>query len=130
MSGEVATGRRFLAAGSLAAALGVALGAFGAHALEARVPADMLEIWRTAVLYHLVHAVGLLIVGMLSLHLPDSAPVTWSGRLLALGILLFSGSLYLLVLTGASWLGAVTPLGGLAFLAGWVLLSVPVVRSL
>lgn len=124
------TGRRFLVAGSLGTALGVALGAFGAHALESRVAGPMLEIWQTAVLYHLVHAVGLLIIGVLALHLPESAPVSWSGRLLAVGIVLFSGSLYLLVLTGQSWLGAVTPVGGIAFLLGWALLPVAVVRSL
>lgn len=128
--GPVATGRRFLVVGSLGTALGVALGAFGAHALEARASPEMLEVWQTAVLYHLVHAVGLLVVGILALHLPESAPVTWSGRLLALGIVLFSGSLYLLVLTRVAWLGALTPLGGIAFLAGWALLSVGVIRSL
>jgi len=130
MSDAVATGRRFLVAGSLGTALGVGLGAFGAHALEAHVGSDMLEIWRTAVLYHLVHAVGLLIVGVLALHARESAMVTWSGRLLALGVVLFSGSLYLLVLTGAGWLGAITPLGGLAFLLGWIVLPLGVVRAL
>lgn len=104
--------------------LAVALGAFGAHGLKSRVDAEMLAVWQTAVLYHLVHALGLLLVGLLALHLPVKA----AGWMLFAGIILFSGSLYLLVLTGVRPLGMVTPLGGVAFLAGWLLLAVSALK--
>lgn len=99
------------------AALGVALGAFGAHALGGRVAERYLEIWRTAVLYHLVHAVALLAVALHADATGRAAGAT--GALFVAGITLFSGSLYALVLTDTPRLGAVTPLGGLCFLAGW-----------
>jgi uncharacterized membrane protein YgdD (TMEM256/DUF423 family) len=111
----------FLATGGAAALLAVALGAFGAHALKNRIPPEMLGVWRTGVEYHVFHALGLLAVGLLAQHLPHSGPLRWSGRLMVAGIVLFSGSLYLLALSGPSWLGAVTPVGGLAFLAAWAL---------
>ena len=99
----------------------VALGAFGAHGLRSRVGPEMIEVWKTAVLYHMVHGLGLLLVG-----LAGAARIAWArvvaGLFLA-GIALFSGSLYLLVLTGERWLGAVTPLGGVAFLGGWAALT-------
>ncbi len=115
--------KTFLLAGSLAAALAVVLGAFGAHALKARLGADLLAVWRTAVEYHFYHALALLAVGLLLMHFPGSAAVRWAGVLFAAGVLVFSGSLYLLALSGLRWLGAVTPLGGLAFIAGWLLLA-------
>ena len=87
--------------------LGVALGAFGAHALKDKLDARGHEVWRTAVLYHLVHAVAIYARGQQA----------W---LFLAGIVVFSGSLYLLALTGQSWLGALTPVGGLLFLAGWL----------
>lgn len=108
--------------GSLLAALGVMLGAFGAHALKARVTADMLEVWQTAVFYHLVHAVAVLVVAALAVRLGTSAG--WIAVLFIAGILLFSGSLYALVLTGIRPLGMVTPVGGMAFIAGWLWLAV------
>ena len=121
--------KTFLLLGALASALAVALGAFGAHALKARLGADLLAIWRTAVEYHFYHALGLLAVGLLLLHFPTSAAIRWSGVLLAAGLLVFSGSLYVLALTGVRWLGAITPLGGLAFIAGWLLLAWGVWRA-
>lgn len=118
------TSRLFVILGSLAMALAVASGAFGAHALRERLtPAD-LAIWQTAVQYHLVHALGLFAVAAVAQWLPDAGGVRLSGWLLTAGILLFSGSLYVLVLSGQRWLGAVTPLGGTAFLAGWIWLAV------
>ena len=111
--------RMFVILGSLNMLLAVALGAFGAHGLKSRVSAEMLAVWQTAVLYHLVHALGLLLVGLLALHLPVRA-VGWA---LQGGIVLFSGSLYLMVLTGIRPLGMITPLGGVAFLVGWLLLA-------
>lgn len=106
----------------LAAALGflaVALGAFGAHALKATLIAnDTMEAWKTAVLYHFVHTVLLLILALLP------AVSRTPSTLFVAGIVLFSGSLYLLALTNIKWLGAITPLGGLCFLAGWIYLVI------
>ncbi len=113
--------RLFLTAGALSAALAVMLGAFGAHALRGRLPADLLAIYQTASQYHIYHALGLLAVGLLSLHLPSSGSLRWSGWLMLLGTALFSGSLYLLAITGQRWLGAITPLGGSAWIAAWLL---------
>jgi uncharacterized membrane protein YgdD (TMEM256/DUF423 family) len=103
---------------------GVAAGAFGAHALRGRIAVDALGTYQTAVLYHLVHALGLIGVGLLALQWPDAArPLAWTAFLLVVGVVLFSGSLYALVLTGVRTFGVVTPVGGIAFLAGWVLLA-------
>jgi uncharacterized membrane protein YgdD (TMEM256/DUF423 family) len=113
----------FLLLGSLAGAAGVALGAFGAHALKARVAPDMLVVWQTAVQYHLWHALAVVAIGVVAIHLPASTPLKWAGWLMVAGIVLFSGSLYVLALSGVRWLGAVTPFGGVAFIAGWLLLT-------
>ena len=114
--------RLFFSLGSLSAALGVALGGFGAHALEARLPLDLLEIYETGVRYHLVHALGLLAIGWAATRWP-SAAITWSGWLMIAGTVLFSGSLYALALTGVRRLGAITPIGGLAWLVAWLILA-------
>jgi uncharacterized membrane protein YgdD (TMEM256/DUF423 family) len=121
--------RLFLAAGGLVALLAVALGAFGAHALKGRLSAEMLAVWHTGVEYHLFHALGLLAVGLLATQLPESALLKWSGWLMLAGIAAFSGSLYALALTGERWLGAITPLGGVAFLAAWALFVTAAVRA-
>jgi len=113
----------FVSIGSLCAALAVALGAFGAHALKGRLAPDLLAVYHTAVQYHFYHALGLVLVGVALGHWPESGWVRASGWSLLGGILLFSGSLYLLAFTGQRWLGAITPVGGLAFIAGWVLLA-------
>ena len=112
----------FLAAGN--GFLAVALGAFGAHGLRARLTADLMETFQTAVQYHFYHSLALLGVALLTLHFPAAALPRASGYLFLSGIVLFSGSLYLLALTGVRWLGAITPLGGLGFLAGWLCLCV------
>jgi len=116
--------RLFIACGAAAAMLAVILGAFGAHGLKARLGAELLTTWQTAVEYHFYHGLGLILVGILALHLPGSPWLRWSGGAMLAGILLFSGSLYLLALTGIRWLGAITPLGGLAFILAWLLLLV------
>ena len=108
---------------ALALAAAVALGAFGAHALKGHLSAEMLSIYQTAVQYHFWHALGLLGVGVLMTRSPDGPALAGIAWLLIAGLLLFSGSLYLLALTGASWLGAVTPLGGVAFIAAWLWLA-------
>lgn len=114
--------RLFLVLGSLLGASGVALGAFGAHALRSRVDARMLEVWETAVRYHLVHALALLAVAWVAGRQPGGA-AAWAGWLFVAGTAVFSGSLYAMVLTGQRWLGAVTPLGGLALIAGWLAMA-------
>ena len=98
---------------------GVAAGAFGAHALRGRLAADLQATYATAVQYHLVHALGLLVVGVLRMQWPDAGALVLASWLLPVGIVLFSGSLYALALTGTRGLGAITPLGGLAWLAAW-----------
>jgi uncharacterized membrane protein YgdD (TMEM256/DUF423 family) len=119
----------FLAAGGVAALVAVALGAFGAHALKGRLSPEMLVVWHTAVEYHMFHALGLLALGLASIQLVESTLLKWSGWLMLAGIVLFSGSLYVLALTGARWLGAVTPAGGTAFLAAWSLFVIAILRA-
>ncbi len=114
--------RTFTAVAALFGFLGVALGAFGAHALRASLDPRDLEIFETAVRYQLVHAVALLGVAWAWTRWPGTATVT-AGWLFVAGILIFSGSLYALVLTGQRWMGAITPVGGVAFLAGWLALG-------
>ena len=119
----------FVSLGAIAAALGVALGAFGAHALKGRLSADMLAVWQTAVQYHLWHALGLVAVGLLAQQLPASGPIRLGGWLMLAGIVLFSGSLYVLAASGVRWLGAVTPFGGACFIAGWLAVAYAVLRQ-
>jgi len=115
--------------GALAAGLGVALGAFGAHALKAKLSPDMLAIYQTAVQYHLWHALGVIAIGIIAFHLPTSAPLRWAGVLMLAGVVLFCGSLYVLAMTGIRWLGAVTPFGGAAMIAAWAIFAWAVVRA-
>jgi len=119
----------FLTAGGLAALAAVVLGAFGAHALKSRLSAEMLAVWHTGVEYHVYHALGLLAAGLVATQLPESALLKWSGWLMLAGIALFSGSLYALALSGERWLGAITPIGGLGFLAAWALFVAAVVKA-
>ena len=104
--------------------LAVALGAFGAHALRARLSAAQQGIYETAVLYHFIHSLALVAVGCVAWLRPSAAPLCRSaGLCFGFGVLLFSGSLYLLAISGTRWLGAITPIGGLLFLAGWACLA-------
>lgn len=119
----------FLVLGAVAAMLGVILGAFGAHALKARLSPDLLTTWQTAVQYQFWHALGLLLVGVLAFHWPASDLLKWSGWLMLAGIVLFCGSLYGLALTGMRWLGPITPIGGLAWIAAWAVLALGVART-
>jgi uncharacterized membrane protein YgdD (TMEM256/DUF423 family) len=109
--------------------LAVALGAFGAHALKARLTAEMASAWQTAVLYHALHALALFGLGLLMLHWPERTDLPIVGWLFAAGIVLFSGSLYLMALTDARALGAVTPIGGVTFLLGWAILVWAIART-
>ncbi|MBD9564603.1 DUF423 domain-containing protein [Pseudomonas sp. PDM09] len=114
--------RGFLMLAAFFGFTGVALGAFAAHGLKSRLSAEYLAIFHTGVTYQLVHTLALLGVALLATQIPGRL-ITWVGASFAIGILLFSGSLYLLTITGISKLGIVTPIGGLAFLVGWVCLG-------
>lgn len=112
---------RWLAIGAVLAALGVAMGAFGAHALKGHLTPERLEVWKTATHYHLLHAVAVAFLGAtIATTLPSAET---SLKLLTAGLVIFSGTLYLLCLTGVGWLGAITPIGGLLMIAGWLTLA-------
>jgi uncharacterized membrane protein YgdD (TMEM256/DUF423 family) len=120
--------RLWIVLGAANAFLSVAAGAFGAHALKAPLPPDLLAIFETGARYHMYHSLGLIAIGLVAQARP-SPLLSGAGWGMLAGILLFSGSLYLLALTGVRALGAITPLGGLGFLVGWALLAAAVWRS-
>ena len=120
--------KTILLTGSALMVLAVSIGAFGAHILKEKLAEDMMQIFKTGVEYHFYHALGLLLVGFISMRMP-SVLINWSAILLFVGVILFCGSLYVLSVTGLKWLGAITPLGGLSFIAGWVLLFIAVLKS-
>lgn len=120
--------RWWLVIGAVNAFVSVAAGAFGAHALKARLPQDLQVIFETGARYHMYHALGLVAVGLLG-HLRPSSLLSGAGWAMLVGIVLFSGSLYALALSGVRALGAITPLGGLGFLAGWLLLAIAAWRA-
>lgn len=119
----------FLAMASVSGFLAVALGAFGAHGLKARLSEEMMAVYRTAVEYHFYHTLALLAVAVLLYTGSQSTMLRASGWLFVGGIIVFSGSLYALALSGIRVLGAVTPIGGLLFLAGWIALAVAAFRA-
>ena len=119
--------RAWLALGALSAGIAVAAGAFGAHALRARLSTADLATFETGARYQMYHALALLAVAWVAFRSPSSA-VQLAGWCFATGTVLFSGSLYLLTLTGTRWLGAITPFGGVAFLAGWLALALAALR--
>jgi uncharacterized membrane protein YgdD (TMEM256/DUF423 family) len=112
----------FLLIGAIMGFLAVAFGAFGAHALKSRIPEERLSAFHTGVQYQMYHALGLMILAVTCGYVGNQNLVLWAGCLFIVGIVLFSGSLYALCLTGKRALGAITPLGGVAFLVGWALL--------
>lgn len=116
--------RRFVAWGAVLAMLSVGIGAFGAHMLKPVISEDYLKVYETGVQYHMVHALALILIGITAGQWGESARLRWAGRLLGLGIILFSGSLYILSISGIKILGAITPLGGVCFIAGWILFAV------
>jgi uncharacterized membrane protein YgdD (TMEM256/DUF423 family) len=120
--------RKTLAIAGALIALATVLGAFGAHALKAHLPADKLQVYETAVRYHFFHALGLLAIGVL-LRSMDGELLRWSATLVLTGVILFSGSLYLLTFGAPRLLGIVTPVGGLVLIVGWVLFAVAVWRQ-
>jgi len=122
--------RVFFIIGSILAGLAVALGAFGAHGLKNLVSPELIETWEKAVRYQIYHALAMLLLAWAITHWPESANL-WSvgGWLFLAGVVLFSGSLYLLVLSGIRWLGAITPFGGVALVTGWLCLLIAAWRA-
>lgn len=119
----------FLALGCINAMLVVLIGAFGAHGLKARLTVENMAIFQTGVQYHFYHAVGLILLGLIALQIPITPYLRWSGWLMLVGIVLFSGSLYALSITNIRWLGMITPFGGLAFIIAWLLLTIGIIKS-
>ena len=115
--------RRCIAAGALLMLAGVILGAFGAHLLEGRLAARQLASYQTGVTYQLLHALGLVLVGLVGQAAGVGTRLRWSARLMLAGIFFFSGSIYLMTAGAPRWLGAVAPVGGLSFMAAWALLA-------
>jgi uncharacterized membrane protein YgdD (TMEM256/DUF423 family) len=120
--------RTFLALGAISAAISVAAGAFGAHGLRARLAPELLVVFETGARYQMYHALGLGLAAWAASRAPGAA-ASWAGWLFVAGTVIFSGSLYALALTGVRALGAVTPLGGVAFIAGWIALAVAALRA-
>lgn len=114
--------RSLVIAAALCLLVGVGAGAFGAHGLKRMLSSDMMQIWHTAVLYQLVHGLGMLAIAALAARF-CSPLLSWAGALMLIGIVFFSGSLYVLALSGTKWLGAVTPLGGTFFIIAWALVA-------
>lgn len=120
---------RYMAIGAIGTALGVAIGAFGAHGLDGRITEHYIEVYETGVRYHMYHAIGLMIVALLADRIGSSKLLRTGANLLIAGVVLFSGSLYVLALSGIGVLGAITPLGGVAFIAGWICIAVAALRK-
>jgi uncharacterized membrane protein YgdD (TMEM256/DUF423 family) len=118
----------FVLLGSVNAFLSVALGAFGAHYLKQKLTPDKLDVFQTGVHYHMIHAIALILIALFSEKLANSSMVNASGWAIFIGIILFSGSLYALSLTGLKFFGPITPLGGLSFLVGWILLAIAALK--
>lgn len=121
--------KALLIVGMLTMALGVVLGAFGAHGLKGKLTPEMMTVYQTAVSYHLWHGLGIIALGLLALQFPTSQGLVTAGWVMLLGLLLFSGSLYGLTLSGVKLLGAITPLGGLAFIVAWLLAAWSLLRA-
>jgi uncharacterized membrane protein YgdD (TMEM256/DUF423 family) len=122
----------FIISGAINAFLAVAFGAFGAHALKEKLSEKYLAIWETAVQYQMYHAIGLIVIGILMSPsiIGHVSQLSWAGYFMLAGIVIFSGSLYVLSLSGIGILGAITPIGGVAFLIAWVLVIVAVVKHM
>ncbi|MFC4776333.1 DUF423 domain-containing protein [Paenibacillus sp. GCM10023252] len=120
---------KYVAIGAIHAALAIALGAFGAHGLEGRISEHYLTVFETGVRYQMYHGLALILLALFADRLNQPKRLIWAGRLMQTGIILFSGSLYVLSLTGIKVLGAITPLGGVAFITAWVLLIITAFKS-
>ena len=114
----------FLFLGAISALVGVGMGAFGAHGLKAVLSPELLAVYQTGVSYQMWHALGLTGIALMRQQVPESLLLSWAGWLMFIGIVLFSGSLYLLVLLDLKWLGMITPLGGVGFITAWALIAI------
>ncbi len=121
--------KMFIMIGSLNAAVAVIMGAFGAHALREKLTTEMMSVYQTAVQYQFFHALGLFVVAFVVGQYPHVVVSRWCGWLMVIGVLLFSGSLYGLSLSGVQWLGTITPVGGTAFIVSWTLLAIAVAKG-
>ena len=120
--------REWIITGAFFAALGILIGAFGAHGLKTKISSENLIVFEIGVRYHIYHAVGLILLGIIGFHYPNEL-INISAYMFCLGIILFSGSLYLLAFTNLRWLGAITPIGGFCFILGWLILAFKIYRS-
>lgn len=116
--------RRLIGWGALLGMLSVAIGAFGSHILKPVISEHYLQVYETGVQYHMFHALALILIGLTAGQWGESVRLRWAGRLMIAGVILFSGSLYILSISGIKVLGAITPLGGVCFIAGWICLAV------
>jgi uncharacterized membrane protein YgdD (TMEM256/DUF423 family) len=123
------TAKLFLILGSANAMLAVILGAFGAHALKARLDDTLLKVYHTGVEYHFYHALGLILVGIIAMNIPVNLWIKNAGWMMFAGIVLFSGSLYFLSILNIRWLGMITPLGGLLFILAWISLCIAIFKT-
>ncbi len=123
------TAKLFLLLGSANAMLAVVLGAFGAHVLKARLDETLIKVFHTGVEYHFYHALGLILVGIIAINIPVNVWIKSSGWMMFAGIILFSGSLYLLSILNMRWLGMITPLGGLLFILAWLSLCIAIFKT-
>jgi uncharacterized membrane protein YgdD (TMEM256/DUF423 family) len=122
------TAKLFLLLGSANAMLAVILGAFGAHALKARLDESLLKVYHTGIEYHFYHALGLILIGIIAMNIPVNVWIKNAGWMMFAGIILFSGSLYLLSILNIRWLGMITPLGGLLFILAWLSLCIAIFK--
>lgn len=116
--------RKFMAWGAILAMLAVGIGAFGAHMLESRISEDYMKVYETGVQYHMIHALGIIVIALIVGQWGETARLRWAGILLIAGTIIFSGSLYVLSITGIKVLGVITPIGGVSFIAGWLCLAI------
>ena len=123
------TAKLFLLLGSVNAMLAVILGAFGAHALKAKLDTTLLNVYHTSVEYHFYHALGLILIGIIAMNIPVTIWLKNAGWTMLSGIILFSGSLYLLSILNIRWLGMVTPLGGMLFIFSWLSLFIAIIKN-
>ena len=121
--------KKWIGIGSILVMLSVMIGAFGAHMLEPIIGEDKISVYETGVQYHMIHALGIILIGVIAKVFGEAKLLVWSARLLFIGIILFSGSLYALSISGLGPLGAITPLGGVSFIAGWICLAVTVLKK-
>lgn len=121
--------RKWIGVGAILVMLSVMIGAFGAHMLKPIIGEDKITVYETGVQYHMIHALGIICIGIIAKLLGESKLLLWAARLLLIGIILFSGSLYALSITSLGPLGAITPLGGVCFIAGWICLAVTALKK-